>query len=127
MGDGYKATPSEISEAGAKTTGKAEEAEGIKGKVAEANGKVPQKAWGLLGNLGPYEIYQGLYSSFSDHVNTMVSGIQTLAGNIKATADQYQQNEDAVQDKFNEVMTDLDGAPEAPEISGGGSGDSGGA
>ena len=125
MSGGYAVNHAEISEAGAKTDGKAEEAEGIKGKVAEANGKVPQKAWGLLGNLGPYEIYQALYSNFSDHVNTMVEGIHTLAGNIKTTADQYKQNEDDVQEKFNDVMKDLDGAPKAPEVSGG-SGGSGG-
>jgi uncharacterized protein YukE len=123
MSGGYQVNHTELADTGAKTGGKADEADGIKGKVAEANGKVPQKAWGLLGNLGPYEIYQSLYSSFNDHVNTMVEGIHTLAGNIKTTADQYKQNEDDVQDKFNEVMNDLDGAPKAPETSGGSGGE----
>lgn len=122
MGDGYQVNHAEVKATGDAATDKANEAEGIKGKVAAANGQVPSQAWGLLGHMGPYEIYQAFYSSFSDHVNDMVSGLQKLADNLKTTADQYKQNEDDINDKLKDVMNDLDGAAKPPETSGGGEG-----
>lgn len=125
MGDGFGVNHAEISAAGDAASEKATEAEGIKGKVAAANGKVPSQAWGLLGHMGPYEIYQAFYSSFSDHVNDMVSGLHELSDNLKKTADQYKQNEDDINDKLKEVMDDLDGASKPPETSGGSGGGEG--
>ncbi|HEV3356028.1 MAG TPA: hypothetical protein VG247_04490 [Pseudonocardiaceae bacterium] len=125
MGDGFAVNHAEVQTAGEQTGTKAAEAEGIKGKVAAANGKVPSQAWGLLGQMGPYEIYQAFYSSFSDHVNTMVSDLQTLSDNLKKTADQYKQNEDAINDKLKDVMKDLDGGAKPPETAGGSGGGKG--
>jgi uncharacterized protein YukE len=125
MGDGYQVNHAEVAATGDAAASKANEAEGIKGKVAAANGTVPSQAWGLLGQMGPYEIYQAFYSSFSDHVNNMVSGLHELSDNLKKTADQYKQNEDDINDKLKDVMKDLDGAAKAPETAGGSGGGEG--
>lgn len=122
---GFQVNHAEIRAAGDQTSGKADEAEGIKGKVAAANGKVPTQAWGLLGQLGPHEIYESLYNAFSDHVNDMVSGLQQFATNLKNTADQYKQNEDDIQDKLKDVMNELDGTAKPPETAGGSGGGEG--
>jgi uncharacterized protein YukE len=126
MSGGFQVNHAEISAAGDQTAGKADEAAGIKGKVAAANGKVPSQAWGLLGQLGPHEIYESLYNSFSSHIDDMVSGVQQLSDQLKQTAEQYKQNEDDINDKLKDVMTDLEGTAKPPETTGG-SGDSKGA
>ncbi len=125
MGEGYQVNHAEVAATGDAAAAKANEAEGIKGKVAAANGLVPSQAWGLLGQMGPYEIYQAFYGSFSDHVSNMVSGLHELSDNLKKTADQYKQNEDEINDKLKDVMKDLDGAAKAPETAGGSGGGKG--
>ncbi len=125
MGEGFQVNHAEIAAAGDATAGKAAEAEGIKGKVAAANGQVPSQAWGLLGQMGPYEIYQQFYNSFSSHVDDMVSGLQQLSDNLKKTADQYKQNEDDINDKLKDVMNELDGTAKPPETAGGSGGGEG--
>ncbi|HWE89600.1 MAG TPA: hypothetical protein VG317_09080 [Pseudonocardiaceae bacterium] len=113
---GYQANHQEITDTGAKTADKAQEAESIRSKVDAANGLVPSKAWGLLGNMTVYGKYTEMYSTFSEHVNKMVQGVQHLADDIKTTADQYKQNEEAVQEKFKEIENEMGGAPQPPTM-----------
>ncbi len=127
MGSGYQVNNDDLTTAASKTQDSGSDAEGIVSKVSAANGTVPRNSWGLLGELGPYEIYQKYYSAFSGHVGDIVTGIQKLATNIANTAAQYQQNEDDVNEKFTDIAKDLDGTAKPPETSGGDSSGSEGA
>jgi uncharacterized protein YukE len=113
---GYQANHQQITDTGAKTADKAREAESVRSKVDAANGLVPSQAWGLLGNMGPFQIYTGLYNTFNDHVGKMIQGVQKLASDIQATADQYKQNEDAIQEKFKEVENEMGSGPRPPTM-----------
>lgn len=127
MGSGYQVNHAELTDTASKTDDAGSDAQGIVSKVSAANGTVPQNSWGLLGEMGPYEIYKNYYGEFSQHVGDIVSGIQKLATNIKNTADQYKQNEDEVNEKFTDIEKDLDGTAKPPETNGGdGGGDSSG-
>jgi uncharacterized protein YukE len=109
VSNGYQVNHEELADTASKTGDKAAEAEGIRAKVDAANGLVPSKAWGLLGNLTVYGRYQEVYATFSDHVNKMIAGVQKLSDDIKTTAERYKQNEDAVQEKFDEIGRELNG------------------
>lgn len=119
MSGGYQVTNTEVASAAQQTDGKADDAESIRQKVTAANGSVPSKAWGLLGNMLVYGKYQDVYSTFSGHVDTMITGLRNLASDIKTTADQYKQNEDDVAKSFGDIETDLGELPPATGPSGG--------
>lgn len=108
---GYQVNHAELTDAATQTDGKAKDAESIRQKVTSADNSVPSQAWGLLGDLTVYHWYQSVYSTFNDHVNKMISGVNTLATDIKNTADQYKQNDDAVGDQFKDIENDLAGEP----------------
>jgi uncharacterized protein YukE len=116
---GYQVTHTEVAGAAQQTDGKADDAESIRQKVTSANGSVPSKAWGLLGNMLVYGKYQDVYSTFSGHVDTMITGLRNLASDIKTTADQYKQNEDDVAKSFGDIENDLGELPPAKAPAGG--------
>lgn len=126
MSNGYQVNHTELTGAGTKTDGKASEAQGIQDKVNAADGQVPEKAWGLIGQVKLYGFYTNLLGELKDHVAEMIQGVQKLASDITATADLYKQNEDDVAQKFKDIEGGLGGgsssAPPAPPGSGPGSG-----
>jgi uncharacterized protein YukE len=119
VSDGYQVVHPELSAAADKTSGKADDADSIRQKVSAANGSVPSQAWGLLGNMTCFGIYQEVYSTFSGHVDKMITGVRNLAADIKTTADQYHQNEDAVAESFTDVEQELGDVPAAAAPKGG--------
>lgn len=128
MGDGYEVNHQELTEAANRTSAAGDTAQGIQQKVAAANGVVPQKAWGLLGNLTVYQWYESLYGTFTDHVQQMVTGVHNLAHDIASTAAHYKQNDSDIQDRFTEIESDLDGTAKPPTVrAAGDAGDTGGA
>jgi hypothetical protein len=108
MSGGYQAKPDEITQAGAQAESKGQQAQTVQAKIAAADGMVPEKAWGLLGNLTVRHTYSDVLSQLTDHMSHMKQGIAKLADDIKATADQYRQNEADVAQKFAEIQNDLD-------------------
>jgi uncharacterized protein YukE len=117
---GYQASPAELTSAASRTNDKADAAQTIRQKVDAANGSVPAKAWGLLGDLTVHNWYTTVYGTFSDQVNKMIQGVQNLATDIKSTADAYQLNEETVGEKFTDIEADLGEVPTANTAPAGG-------
>lgn len=111
-------SPQEVTATASKTGDKAGEAETIQQKIASA--QVPGNSWGLVG-LITVGAYSELLGALNDHMNTMSQGIQNLAGTIKSIADNYQQNEDEVSEKFADIDKDL-GVTAVPPAPAGGEG-----
>lgn len=109
MSGDFQVNHAQLTDASGRTAAQASAADSIKGKVAAANGQVPSKAWGLLGNLTVYHAYTEMLGQLNDHVSDMIQSVQKLASDIKTTADQYKQNEDDVAKSFQGIQNDLDG------------------
>lgn len=104
---GLQVNHRELANTGAKTADKAKEADGIQQKLGAANGLIPEKAWGLLGNLTVHHMYTDMLGAFQDHVSNMVQGMEKLADDIRSTADHYRQNDEAAEEKFKDIEKEL--------------------
>jgi uncharacterized protein YukE len=104
---GFKADHEQLAATGAKAGDKAKQAEGIQQKLDSANGLVPEKAWGLLGNMTVHHAYNGVLSTLQDHVSNMIKGVQKLADDIKDTADHYRQSDEAVEEKLKDLEKEM--------------------
>lgn len=96
---------------------KASDAETIQSKITSA--QVPGNAWGLVG-LITVSAYDELLGALNDHMKNMSSGIQNLSDTLKSIADNYKQNEEAINDSFKDIEKELGDAPKPPTPSAGG-------
>lgn len=103
----------QLAESGAKTADKSNDARSIEQKVSGAEGLVPEKAWGLLGDLTVFGVYSEMLGTFKDHMTEMVAGVQKLGDDIKATAEEYRQNESDTEEKFKDIAKELGGSANA--------------
>ena len=118
MSGGIEVNHNQLAAAGKQTEGKAAEAQGIQAKVAAADGQVPAQAWGKLGDLSIYRVYTSMFGTFKDHIADLIQGVEKLSDNIKATAEAYRQNESDTEDKFTDIVNDLNGAAKPPTPAG---------
>jgi uncharacterized protein YukE len=108
---GYQVNHQELADAGKKAGDKGQEAQSIQQKVDAANGIVPDKAWGLLGNLTVHSQYTEMFGTLQDHVGGMITGVRNLADTITGIAEEYRQNDSDAGDKFKTIEAELGDGP----------------
>lgn len=78
--------------------------------------KVPEDAWGLLGQVYFHGKYVELLDQFTGHVNDMVHGLQSAGQKINDHASSTEHNEQEVADQFARIHQKLSSAGAPPMV-----------
>lgn len=82
------------------------------------NARVPDDAWGLLGQVYFHGKYEDLLEHFTGHLNKMVHGLQSAGKKVDDTADSVHQNDRAVAEQFEQIHQQLSKAGAPPKVGG---------
>lgn len=95
---GYQVDPQAVRQAGVRVARMAQRGADARRHATAA--AVPERAWGLLGELTTRGKYQQLQQQLVDHTGRLAGGIDALGGKLAATADAYLAQELRARDSF---------------------------